>query len=79
MIVLSIVMGIIGGLLVKTLFLKDSSVVYDAVFGVIGALVAYYLYTSLTADVTRALFTLGAAVVIAGILHFAWDRFSKAA
>lgn len=70
-----LVMGIVGGLLVKALFLKESNILWDAIFGVVGGIAAYYLYTSLTADVTKAVFTLGTAVVIAGVLHEAWKRF----
>lgn len=75
----AIVMGIVGGLLMKALFLKDSHIVWDAVFGAVGGLAAYYLYSSLTADVTQAVFALGTAVVVAGILHAVWSRFAKAA
>lgn len=78
-IITAIVMGIVAGLLVKYLFLKESNLTWVAVFGVVGAVIAYFAYTSLTADVTKAVFTLGAAVVIAGILHMLWDRLSKAA
>lgn len=75
----AVVMGIVAGLLVKALFLKDSQVLWDAIFGVVGGLAAYYLYTSLSTDITKAVFTLGTAVVIAGILHAVWTRISKAA
>jgi uncharacterized membrane protein YeaQ/YmgE (transglycosylase-associated protein family) len=78
-IITAIVMGIVAGLLVKYLFLKESNLTWVAVFGVVGAVIAYFLYTSLTADVTKAVFTLGAAVVIAGILHMLWSRLGKAA
>ncbi len=74
-----IVMGIIGGLLVKALFLKESHIVWDAAFGAIGGVAAYYLSTSLTADVTQAVFTVGTAVVVAGLLHEVWKRLGKTA
>ena len=75
----AIVMGIVGGLLVKALFLKDSHVIWDATFGAVGGLAAYYLYQSLTTDVAAAVFALGIAVVVAGVLHAIWSRFAKAA
>ncbi|MCA1840487.1 MAG: hypothetical protein ABR507_03785 [Actinomycetota bacterium] len=75
----AVVMGIIAGLLVKALFLKDSHIMWDAAFGVIGGVVAYYLRTALTGHVNTAVFTLGIAVVVAGLLHEIWDRFHKTA
>lgn len=75
----AIVMGIIGGLLVKALFLKDSHILWDAAFGVVGGIAAYYLSTALTADVTEAVFTVGTAVMVAGILHEVWKRLGKTA
>lgn len=75
----AVVMGIIGGLLVKALFLKDSHILWDAVFGVVGGIAAYYLSTSLSSDVTTYLYTTGMAVVVAGILHELWKRFGKTA
>jgi uncharacterized membrane protein YeaQ/YmgE (transglycosylase-associated protein family) len=74
-VITAIVMGIVGGLLVKALFLKDSHIMWDAAFGVVGGIAAYYLYTSLTADVSKAVFALGTAVVVAGFLHEIWRRF----
>lgn len=76
---IAVVMGIVGGLLMKALFLRDSHVVWDAAFGAVGGVGAYYLYQSLTADVTQAVFALGTAVLIAGILHAIWSRFAKTA
>lgn len=78
-IITALVMGIVGGLLVKALFLKDSHILWDAVFGVIGGIAAFYLYGSLTADVSTAVFALGTAVVVAGLLHEVWTRFGKTA
>lgn len=78
-IITAVVMGIVGGLLVKALFLKDSHVLWDAAFGVVGGLASYYLYTSLESNVSSAVFALGTAVVIAGLLHEIWSRFSKTA
>ena len=75
----AVVMGIIGGLLVKALFLKDSHILWDAVFGVVGGLTAYYLSTSVSSDVTTYLYTMGMAVLVAGILHEVWKRFGKTA
>lgn len=77
-VLIAVVMGIVGGLLIKALFLKDSHVVWDVIFGAVGGLAAFYLYDSLTADVTRAVFALGTAVVIAGILHAIWSRMKAA-
>lgn len=75
----AIVMGIVGGLLVKALFLKNSQLSWDAIFGVVGGLVSYYLYTSLTSTATKAVFILGTAVVFAGLLHEIWNRLGKKA
>jgi uncharacterized membrane protein YeaQ/YmgE (transglycosylase-associated protein family) len=75
----AVVMGIIAGLLVKALFLKDSHIMWDAAFGVVGGLAAYYLRTALTGDVNTAVFTLGIAVVVAGLIHEVWDRIHKTA
>lgn len=75
----AIVMGIVGGLLIKALFLKESHVLWDAAFGAVGGLAAYYLYGSLTPDVTQAVFALGTGVVIAGVLLAIWTRFAKTA
>lgn len=69
-----ILMGIVAGLLVKALFLKDSNIGWDAIFGIIGGVAGFYLYTSLTAEVTKAVFALGSGVVVAGILHEVWRR-----
>lgn len=75
----AIVMGIVGGLLMKALFLKDSHIVWDAVFGAVGGLAAFYLYGALTDEVGSAVSALATAVVIAGVLHAIWTRFAKAA
>lgn len=74
-IAVAVVMGIIGGLVVKALFLKESKLAWDAIFGLVGGVAAYYLYRSLSTDVLRAVFALGTAVVIAGVLHEVWTRF----
>ncbi len=73
-IAVAVVMGIVGGLLVKALFLKKSNWAWDALFGLVGGVAAYFLYKSLSVDVLRAVFALGTAVVIAGILHEVWER-----
>ncbi|HLI57841.1 MAG TPA: hypothetical protein VKY26_12515 [Actinomycetota bacterium] len=73
-IAIAVVMGIVGGLLVKALFLKQSKLAWDAIFGLVGGVAAYFLYKSLSVDVLRAVFALGTAVVVAGIIHEAWDR-----
>ena len=78
-IAVAVVMGIIGGLVVKALFLKESSLVWDGIFGLVGGVAAYFLYKSLSVDVLRAVFALGTAVVIAGVLHELWARFGKTA
>jgi len=76
----AVVMGIVGGVLVKALFLKDSPILWDAVFGVIGGLTAYYLSSSaLNADVIKAVFTIATAVLVAGVLHELWKRFGGSA
>jgi len=75
----AIMLGIVGGILVKALFLKDSSILWDAVFGVIGGLVAYAVATNTTADIARYVATTGTAVVVAGVLHEIWRRFGKTA
>lgn len=77
--IIAIVMGIVGGLLIKALFLKDSNVAWDVAFGAVGGFAAYYLQANLTADVTQAVFALGTAVVVAGILHAIWSRLAKTA
>lgn len=76
--ILAIVMGIVGGLLMKALFLKESHILWDAAFGAVGGLAAFYLYDALTADATEAIFALGTAVVVAGILHAVWSRVKPA-
>jgi len=76
---IAVAMGILGGLLVKALFLKESNLTWDAVFGLVGGVAAYFLYRSLNVDVLRAVFALGTAVVVAGILHEVWTRFGKTA
>jgi hypothetical protein len=76
---IAIAMGILGGLVVKALFLKESNLTWDAIFGLVGGVAAYFLYRSLSVDVLRAVFALGTAVVIAGVLHEVWTRFGKTA
>jgi hypothetical protein len=71
---IAILMGIVGGLIVKALFLKESNLVFDAVIGAAGGLAAWFLYRSLSADVLRAVFATGTAVVIAGLAHEVWQR-----
>ena len=66
---IAIAMGILGGLVVKALFLKESNLTWDAIFGLVGGVAAYFLYRSLSVDVLRAVFALGTAVVVAGVLH----------
>jgi hypothetical protein len=76
---IAIAMGILGGLVVKALFLKESNLTWDAIFGLVGGVAAYFLYRSLNVDVLRAVFALGTAVVVAGVLHEVWTRFGKTA
>lgn len=78
-IVLAVVMGIVAGLLIKALFLKDSELIWDLGFGAIGGLAAFYLRTALTADVVKVVFTIGTATMVAGVLHEVWKRIHKAA
>lgn len=78
-VIVAIVMGIVGGLLVKALFLKDSHILWDALFGLVGGVAAFFLSTSLSEDVAQAVFALGTAVVVAGLLHEIWTRFTKTA
>src|SRR5207247_919261 len=54
-----ILMGVVAGLLVKALFLKDSHVVWDAIFGVVGGVGGFYLFASLHREVAQALFAVG--------------------
>lgn len=75
----AVVLGIVGGLLMKALFLKDSHILWDAGFGVVGGLVAYYLATALTEDIAGYVATIATAVVVAGLLHMIWHRFGKTA
>lgn len=77
-VLIAIVMGVVGGLLMKALFLKESHIVWDAVFGAVGGLAAFYLYDALNADQTEAVFALGTAVVIAGLIHAIWSRVKAA-
>ncbi|MGH2705495.1 MAG: hypothetical protein ACRDJ4_10500 [Actinomycetota bacterium] len=77
--IVAIVMGVVGGLLMKVLFHRDSNILWDVVFGVLGGAAAYGLYTTLSADVTQAVFALGISVVVAGLLYEIWTRFTKAA
>ncbi len=63
----------------KALFLKDSPIVWDAVFGIVGGLVAYYMATALTADIARYVATTATALLVAGLLHEVWRRFGKTA
>jgi uncharacterized membrane protein YeaQ/YmgE (transglycosylase-associated protein family) len=72
-----ILMGIVAGLLVKALFLKDSHIGWDAIFGVIGGIAGFYLYSELSAEVTKAVFALGSGVLVAGLLQEAWRRFGS--
>ncbi|MEO7819055.1 MAG: hypothetical protein ABIS18_07915 [Actinomycetota bacterium] len=75
----AVVMGVVAGLLLKALFLKDSHILWDAGFGAVGGLAAYYISTALTDDVTSAIATVGTAVIVAGILNELWTRFGKTA
>ena len=69
-----ILMGIVAGLLVKALFLKDSHIGWDAIFGVVGGVAGFYLFSSLHTEVTKAVFALGSGVLVAGVLHELWNR-----
>ena len=72
-------MGIVGGLVVKALFIKESNLTWDAIFGIVGGVAAYFLFKSLSVDVLRAAFALGTAVVVAGLLHEVTKRLGKTA
>lgn len=79
-ILLAVVFGVVAGVLVKALFIKDSNVAWDLGFGAIGGLAAYYLRTALLTDtVVTYIFTIGTAVLVAGLLHEIWDRMHKTA
>ena len=69
-----ILMGVVAGLLVKALFLKDSHVGWDAIFGVVGGVAGFYLFSSLHTEVTKAVFALGSGILVAGILQELWHR-----
>lgn len=69
-----ILMGVVAGLLVKALFLKDSHIGWDAIFGVVGGVAGFYLFSSLHTEVTKAVFALGSGILVAGVLHEIWRR-----
>ena len=66
--------GVVAGLLVKALFLKDSHIGWDAIFGVVGGVAGFYLFSSLHTEVTKAVFALGSGILVAGVLHELWER-----
>lgn len=78
-ILVAIVLGVVAGLLMKALFLKESPVAWDVAFGAIGGLVAYYLATAVTGNAARYIATFATAVVVAGVLHELWRRLDKTA
>ena len=75
----AVVLGIIGGLVMKALFLKESNVLWAAVFGVVGGLVAYFLTATVTENVAEYVATIGTAVVVAGLLHRIMNGLGKTA
>lgn len=75
----AIVLGIVGGLVMKALFLKDSPIVWDAVFGVVGGLVAYFLTTAVAGNFAEYLAIIGTAVIVAGLLHRIMSGLGKTA
>jgi len=75
----AVVLGIIGGLVMKALFLKESNILWAAVFGVVGGLVAYFLTTTVAGDVAEYVATIGTAVVVAGLLHRITNGLGKTA
>jgi hypothetical protein len=75
-IAVAVLMGILGGLVVKALFLKESNLVWDAVFGAVGGVAAYFLYRQLSVDVLRAIFALGTAA--RGLDPVRQDRLTQA-
>lgn len=75
----AVVLGIVAGLLMKALFLRESHIMWDVAFGAIGGLVSYGLVIAATPDVAGYVATIGTAVLVAGVLHEIWRRFGKTA
>ena len=64
----AVVLGIVAGVFIKGVFLKDSSILWDVVLGAAGGLIAYFLAGALSEDVYAYVATLGTATLIAGVL-----------
>ena len=74
----AVVLGIVAGVLMKALFLKDSHIGWDVALGAIGGLVAYYIATAST-NVADYVATIGTAVVVAGVLNLIRTGFGRTA
>ena len=64
----AVVLGIVAGVFIKGVFLKDSSILWDVVLGAPGGLIAYFLAGALSEDVYGYVAMLGTATLIAGVL-----------
>ncbi len=71
----AIVLGVVAGLVMKFIFLKDAPVIWAAAFGVVGGVAAYYLQGALEGDVATAVTTTALALLVAGLLYEVWTRF----
>ena len=78
-ILVAVVLGIVAGIVMKAIFLKESSMVWDAALGAIGGLVAYFLSTSLSPTVYGYVALAGVALAIAGLLYGLTGRFGRTA
>ncbi|MDQ4149006.1 MAG: hypothetical protein M3164_03285 [Actinomycetota bacterium] len=73
----AVVVGVVAGILMKAVFLKESSLAWDAALGAVGGVVAYFLSTSLSATVYGYVALAGVALAIAGLLYGLTGRFGK--
>jgi uncharacterized membrane protein YeaQ/YmgE (transglycosylase-associated protein family) len=71
--------GIVAGILMKVVFLKGSSILWDVVLGAVGGLVAYFLSTALSQTVYGYVALAGVALAIAGVLYGISGRFGRTA
>jgi uncharacterized membrane protein YeaQ/YmgE (transglycosylase-associated protein family) len=71
--------GVIAGILMKVVFLKGSSILWDVVFGAVGGVVAYFLSTALSQTVYGYVALTGVALAIAGVLYGISGRFGRTA
>jgi uncharacterized membrane protein YeaQ/YmgE (transglycosylase-associated protein family) len=71
--------GVVAGILMKVVFLKGSSIMWDAVLGAVGGLVAYFLSTALSQAVYGYVALTGVALAIAGVLYGISGRFGRTA